>query len=415
MPEARFSTCFQRNLQGNAILKSGKLFPKIKKCIFAKTFLEVHIAVNTRLLISGKLEGIGWFTFETLRRICKRHPEHQFTFIFDRPYNPKFIFEDNISAIVLPPAARHPLLFYTWFEWRIPPLLRQIKADLFVSPDGYLSLHSEIKQLAVIHDINFEHYPQHLPLAARKYLKYYFPKFAKKATRIATVSEFSKTDIVKQYKVKPEKIDVVYNGFSECFKPISIEKANSIRKQLTSGSPYFIYVGALQPRKNIANLLLAFDAFREKHNNEFKLVLTGEKKWWSNKTEAIFTKMKYSHDVIFTGRMEQEKLAENLAAAHALCYVSFFEGFGIPLLEAMASDVPVITAASSSLPEVAEEAALFVSPFDFNSISEAMLQLANNEETRNKLIEKGRVQIQKFSWEHTASKLWDSIEKTLEC
>lgn len=375
----------------------------------------MHIAVNTRLLLSGKLEGIGWFTFETLRRICKQHPEHQFTFIFDRPYNPDFIFEDNVSAIVLPPAARHPVLFYTWFEWRIPPLLRHIKADLFLSPDGYLSLHSEIKQLAVIHDINFEHYPQHLPVAARKYLKYYFPKFANKATRIATVSEFSKTDIVKQYNVNPEKIDVVYNGFSKHFKPISAEKAQAIRKLLTQGSPYFIYVGALQPRKNIGNLLLAFDAFREKHNQAFKLVLTGEKKWWSRKTEAIFAKMKYGKDVIFTGRMEQEKLAETLAAAHALCYVSFFEGFGIPLLEAMAADVPVITSGTSSMPEVAEDAALYASPFDYNSIADAMFQLANNTQLRNELIEKGRVQIQKFSWEHTASKLWDSIEKTLAC
>src|ERR1039457_2407091 len=159
----------------------------------------MNIAVNTRLLIKDKLDGIGWFTYESLKRITVQHPEHSFYFIFDRKFNPEFIFSNNITPIVLYPQARHPLLFYLWFEYSLSSLLKRLNADLFLSPDGYLSLKSDTKSLAVIHDLNFEHYPNDLPFLVRKYYRYYFPKFANKATIIATVSEFSKQDNVKQY------------------------------------------------------------------------------------------------------------------------------------------------------------------------------------------------------------------------
>ncbi|MBU6205399.1 MAG: glycosyltransferase family 1 protein, partial [Bacteroidetes bacterium] len=100
----------------------------------------MNIAVNTRFLLSNKLEGIGWFTYETLKRITRAHPEHQFHFLFDRPYHNEFIFSGNITPHILPPPARHPLLWYWWFEQSVPSVLKKIKADLFLSTDGFLSL-----------------------------------------------------------------------------------------------------------------------------------------------------------------------------------------------------------------------------------------------------------------------------------
>ena len=127
------------------------------------------IAVNTRLLLPEKLEGIGWFTRETLSRITNDHPEHQFLFIFDRPYADEFIFSGNITPIVLSPPTRHPILWFIWFELQIPRILRKYKADLFFSPDGYLSLNTRVRQLAAIHDINFAHRPKDLPWLKAKY------------------------------------------------------------------------------------------------------------------------------------------------------------------------------------------------------------------------------------------------------
>ena len=119
----------------------------------------MKIAVNTRLLLKDKLEGIGWFSYETLKRITTQHPEHQFYFIFDRPFTDEFIFSYNIEPVVIGPPARHPVLWYYWFEFRLPGLLKKINPDIFLSPDGYLSLKSHFKSIAVIHDLNFIHYP----------------------------------------------------------------------------------------------------------------------------------------------------------------------------------------------------------------------------------------------------------------
>ncbi|HBH07169.1 MAG TPA: glycosyltransferase family 1 protein [Flavobacteriales bacterium] len=372
----------------------------------------MKIAVNTRLLLPDKLEGIGWFSYETLRRIVEKHPEHEFLFIFDRSYSEEFIFAKNVTPVVIRPPARHPFLYYLWFEWLVPPVLRKRKVDLLVSPDGYLCLNSEKPQLAVIHDINFEYYPKYIPWVSRKYYKYFFPKYAQKALRIATVSQFSKEDLVGQYEVNPEKIDVVYNGVDPIYKPISRNEIEATRKKLSSGLPYFIFVGSIQPRKNLIQMFRAFDRFRKECNKKMILLVVGEKRWWTKPMERAFSEMEFKADVVFTGRLSQENLAKVMASAHALVYVSFFEGFGIPILEAMSCDVPVITSNITAMPEVAGDAAAFASPFDPESIKNAMMRVATDDERKKRMIEAGRKRREEFSWDKTADLLWNSIEKT---
>lgn len=371
------------------------------------------IAVNTRLLLPGKLDGIGWFTYETLKRITKSHPEHRFIFLFDRKFSSEFVFSDNIIPVVIPPQARHPLLWKLWFEVSVPFVLKKYKANLFLSPDGYLSLKSKIPSVAVIHDLNFEHYPKDIPPAASNYYRKYFPKFAAHASRIATVSEFSKNDIVERYKISPDIIDVVYDGANEAYKPLDAEEINAVRKQYANGCPYFIFVGALQPRKNIANLFKAFDLFKKKKQTDVKLLIVGNKQFWTNDIEQAYAGMQHKADVIFTGRLSIEELTKVMAASLALTYVSYFEGFGIPIVEAMRCNVPVITSNVTSMPEISGDAALLVDPFSTESIAEAMLKIETDEKLRNTLIEKGKIQNQKFTWDKAADLLWQTIEKTL--
>jgi hypothetical protein len=152
---------------------------------------KIRIAVNTRLLQANKLEGIGWFSFETLKRITAAHPEIEFHYIFDRPYAKEFITSGNIRPHVYLPPTRHPKLWHWWLEYSLPFAFSRIKPDLFLSPDGFLSLRSHVPQVPVIHDINFEHRPQDSAVAAAEFYRRYFPLFAEKAIRIATVSEFS--------------------------------------------------------------------------------------------------------------------------------------------------------------------------------------------------------------------------------
>ncbi|MBE0640693.1 MAG: glycosyltransferase family 4 protein, partial [Bacteroidales bacterium] len=253
----------------------------------------MKIAVNTRLLLPGKLEGIGWFTFETFRRIARDHPEHEFIFIFDRPFHKDFIPAPNVTGIFAGPQARHPVLYFLWFEKVIPRLLKKLKADVFVSPDGYLPLHSPVPSLAVIHDLNFEHYPQDLPWMERWYYRTFFPLYARAATRLATVSGFSREDISKSYGISPEKIDVVYNGVNEGFRPLSPEQISEVRSSLTGGRPYFMFIGAQHPRKNLVRLFRAFDDLR-KQGHDAALVITGGRKWWTRSIETAFRSMQHS-------------------------------------------------------------------------------------------------------------------------
>ncbi|MGE5427174.1 MAG: glycosyltransferase family 4 protein [Methylococcaceae bacterium] len=367
------------------------------------------IAVNTRLLLSGKLEGIGWFTMETLSRITRNHPEHQFVFLFDRPYSNEFVFSENITPVVLFPPTRHPLLWIIWFELQIPRMLKKYKADLFFSPDGYLSLNTGVKQLAAIHDINFVHRPKDLPWLKAKYYNFFFPRFARKAKRIVTVSSFSKEDIHNTYHIGNDKIDVVYNGINTLYRPTSAEEKEITKVNYSKGKEYFLFIGSLHPRKNIVGLLKAFDAFRQSVASDVKLMIVGGSMFKTGEIEQTYSRMQYKEEVIFTGRVSSEALQQILGAALALTFVPFFEGFGIPVIEAMSAGVPVISSNTTSLPEVGGQAVLYVDPYDVSELKDAMVKISQDKEYRQSLIEAGFQQKEKFSWDKTARLLWESI------
>ena len=370
----------------------------------------MNIAVNTRLLLKDKLEGIGWVAYETLSRIVKAHPDDEFYFIFDRKPDPKFIFAENVKPVVLFPQARHPFLYVIYFEISLKRALRKIKPDVFISTDAYLCLRSKTPQIAVFHDINFEHFPQDFPRLALWHYKKFFPKYAHKAEKIITVSEFSKQDIIDNYGVEPEKINVVYNGANEGFKPISEEERQKVRLQYTSGYQYFMFVGSLHPRKNLVRLFPAFDIFKEKTGSDVKLLIVGEKRWWTEPIQKAYEAMRHKDDVVFVGHLQIDELQRVTAAALASVYVSYFEGFGIPIIEAYKCDVPVITSNVTSMPEVAGDAALLIDPFDVESIASAM-ELVMDENARNSLIEKGGERRNDFSWDKAAEGWWNVISE----
>lgn len=362
-------------------------------------------------MLPGKLEGIGWFTYQTFKRIARDHPEVEFHFIFDRPYDPEFVFADNVKPVVLFPQARHPILYYLFFEKALPAYLNKVKPDLFISPDGMLSLSWQGNQIPVFHDLNFIHNPDYLPLLSSKYYRARFPRFAQKACRIATVSEYSKQDIVKTFGYPSEKIDVVYNGVNEDFRPVDADVAEETRREFTGGCPYFVYVGSLHKRKNIDNMLLAFDAFKAADQEDHKLVIIGEHMFGSNGLQKVLNSMSHKDDVIFVGRLYNHQLSHVVGSSRALLLVSFFEGFGIPIIEAMQCEVPVISSNVTSMPEVAGNAALLVDPHQVEQITRAMQAVVGDPALRKQLVENGRVVRERFSWDKTAERMWDCMAK----
>ena len=370
------------------------------------------IGVSVRLLIKNRIDGIARFTYESLKRITTNHPEHQFVFFFDRSFDPEFIFNSNITPVVVPPQTRRPVLNNIWTDYTLPFAMRKYKLDAFVSMDGMLPLSATMPCLTVIHDLNYEHHPDWIPAYSLKYYKTRFPKFAAKAKRIATVSEYSKQDISQTYHINPNNIDVVYNGVADKFKALSTGEIATIRNQYSGGLPYFLFVGSVHPRKNMSNTLLAFDDYCERSKQPKALIIAGEKYAGNGEMEKIFEEMRHKDKVYFTGKVTDDVLVKLYGAAHTFLYASLFEGFGIPLLEAMKSHVPVITSNLTALPEICNEAAILVNPYSYQQISQAMLD-ADHVEIREKLINLGIERAAYFTWERTANLLWNSIEKTI--
>jgi glycosyltransferase involved in cell wall biosynthesis len=374
----------------------------------------MKIAINTRLLLPDKLGGIGWFTYHTLKRVVKNNPQHQFVFLFDRKYDEQFIFSSNVIPEVIFPPTRHPVLYYLWLEHSIVGVIRKHKPDLFYSPDGFLSLKiNEIPSITAIHDLGFHHYPKDIPYILGKYYNHYIPRFARLAKRIITVSEYSKQDISKVYNIPPDQIDVVYNAANEIFEPIDENEKTAVKKKYTDNCEYFIFIGVLSPRKNVALLINAFDEFKKASGSTKKLVIVGEKMFLTKDIENAYSHSPYISDIIFTGRLTPDELKFILGAAYCLILVSHFEGFGIPIVEAMYADVPVITSGVTSMPEIAGDAAIIADPDSVDSVKEAMLKIDKDVLLRQQLIEKGRIRRQVFNWDKSAEAMWTSFEKVI--
>ncbi len=373
----------------------------------------MKIAVNTRLLVPDKMDGIGWFTFETLKRITQAHPEHEFHFIFDRKYDDAFIFGENVTGHIIYPQARHPFIWLYWFEVALKRKLKQLDTDVFLSPEGWLPQLKTIPSVAVIHDLNFEHFPENIIRSHRSFFLHFFPKYAKRATRIATVSEYSKKDISSTYGIDHHQIDVVYNGANERYAPIEPEEKKAIKETYSSGKDYFLFVGTLHPRKNLEHLFLAYEAYRLETKSDKKLIICGNKKWWPKQLEDTFQSLQFKKDILLLGRKSNDELFKLTAAAFCMTYVPQFEGFGIPIIEAMKSGIPVITSNTSSMPEVSGGAALLADPFSPADIAKQMVRLEGSKELQQTLIEKGINRSKVFTWDKTATLLWSCIEKVM--
>jgi glycosyltransferase involved in cell wall biosynthesis len=362
----------------------------------------------------NNLEGIGYFTLKTLEKVVKNHPEHEFIFFFDRKYDKSYIFAKNVTPVVIPCPSRHPILWYIYFEILLPLYLKKYKADIFFSPDSFIPRNSNIPTLNTFHDLNYEYNPKYIGnWWHRQYYLHFFPQFAKNSTRLITVSNYSKRDLMEFYDIPENTIDVVYNAANELYYVISEDEKEIAKQQLTHGKDYFYFVGAIYKRKNLINMFKAFDLFKLKTGSETKLVIIGSKRSWKGEIEDAFNQMIFRKYVIFTGRLEASEINLIANSALALTFVSQFEGFGIPIVEAFAAGCPVITSNTTSMPEIGGDAALYCDPYNPQSIADEMEKIYYNPQLREEMIDKGFEQNKKFSWEKSAEILWNSIEKTI--
>ncbi|RMG76415.1 MAG: glycosyltransferase family 1 protein [Bacteroidetes bacterium] len=369
----------------------------------------MRIAVNARFLIKNKMEGMGWFTYEVVRRLVETYPEHEYYLFFDRPDESLFLEHKNVHSVVLFPPSRHPFLHLIWFEWAVANALKKYKIDVFFSPDNFLTLRTKVPTVLVTHDIAHRHFPDQVSFFDRWYYRILVPRFLRKAQKIVAVSSFTKEDIVRNYQIDPHKIVVACNGCREAFRPLNEVEKKHIRAQYAEGKPYFFYVGAIQPRKNIHRLIRAFDAFKSETGGDIKLLLGGRFAWKTGAVKTAFEQARHRADILFTGYLPESELPKVMGGAFAFVYPSLFEGFGIPILEAMFCDVPVITSNVSSMPEVAGEAGILVTPTDEFEIKAAMRRYWEDPHLYRQKVAAGRKQRSKFNWERAAEVVYDSL------
>jgi glycosyltransferase involved in cell wall biosynthesis len=376
----------------------------------------LRIAVNTRLLQKNKLEGIGRFSNETLKRIVLNHPDVDFVFCFDREFDSEFVFAKNVKPIIISPQARHPFLYYIWFQWRLPAILKKEKVDIFLSPDGFISINSKIKTVAIIHDLAFEHFSDGVDWLTQKYYKHFFPKFAIQANRIITVSNFTKQDLIKTYQIEGDKIDVIYNGVSSVFKPLLKEESVKVVKKETNGDPYFICLGSIHPRKNIITLLKAFEKFKtENPQCPHQLIFVGRMAWKNSQVEEYLESMSFKNAIAFKGILNDQELSKILASATASIYPSLFEGFGLPVIESMACGVPVITSKGTAMEEISERAAFLFDPLNVDELVQQIMFIVKNKSVVNEKVAQGLAVAEEYNWDKTADLLWKSILKAKVC
>lgn len=298
----------------------------------------------------------------------------------------------------------------------IPYLVFKYKIELLHSLHYSFPLFAKTKKVVTIHDMTFFKFPKsHVPLK-----NYYFKLFIYLATfatdKIITVSRSTRNDFLERFKINESKISVVYHGKTADFHT-GIEKRliETVKFKYGVKKEYFLFIGTIEPRKNLKNLIIAFDKFYKK-NKSYLLVISGKKGWYYSEIFDLINKLGLKEIINFTGYIEEKEKPYLISGARIFIYPSIYEGFGIPVIEAMSCGIPTITSNISSLPEVAGEAAFFADPSDPEDICKCMEKLTEDTETYNALVKKSLKQAAKFSWENTATKtinIYKTFEKCL--
>ncbi len=262
------------------------------------------------------------------------------------------------------------------------------------------------KSLFRVQDLAFHYFKDYFTPKDRFRLRLDSYRGITSADHILAISENTKKDIVELYNIPANRITVAYNGISKLYRRLEDDSSvEAVRRKYQINSPYILHTGVLQKRKNLVRLFQAFELFKQRCNEDIKLVLVGGKGWLYDEILEQRSTMKEKDSVIFCGKVSSSELLAFYNGAQLFVLPSLYEGFGIPLAEAMACGTPSIAADSSSLPEVGGDAALYFDPYSIEEIAEAIAKVVFEEATRNQMIVKGFEQVKQFSWDETANKI----------
>lgn len=294
-----------------------------------------------------------------------------------------------------------------WTQIRLSwEMVTKPKLDILFVPAHTLPLISSNKTVVTLHDLGFKYFPELYSSVDLRYHNWAMNHSVKHATHIIAISEFTKKDILRYYRIDPAKITVIYEGYNETeFKPLKLKD---------SSKPYIFFIGRLEEKKNILGMLRAYEILRKEKNISHQFILAGSPGYGYEKIQTFINQLPpdIRKDIILPGYVSQEKYIDLLKNADILFFCTFFEGFGLPPLEAMACGIPVVASNRTSLPEVCGKAAFLVNPEKPFDMAAALSKIINNEGTRNALISKGLARASMFSWKKCAEKTLGVLEET---
>ncbi|HET6454025.1 MAG TPA: glycosyltransferase family 1 protein [Armatimonadota bacterium] len=298
--------------------------------------------------------------------------------------------------------SEHPAVRIAWEQIVLPFLLRKHQLDVLHSPMHVLPGICPVRSVVTVLDLAFMRHPETYPRRQRKYLEFATKRAVRKANAVIAISENTRRDVIEAFKVPESRVLTTPLGVDESFGPAPKVRIEETRRRYGMGEQSLLYVGTLEPRKNIAMLLAAFGQVRTDFEQPCELVLAGGKGWFYDEIFRLVESLGLRNHVRFTGYVRKEDLPVLYSAAAVFVYPSLYEGFGLPPLEAMACGTPVITSNASSLPEVVGDAGIMVDPHDAQALAEAILRVMRDPDLRQEMSEKGIERAKQFSWQQTA-------------
>jgi len=336
--------------------------------------------------------GVYHLTYNLLKQICLLDKKNQYLLYSFSPI-PREIFY-NLSKVT---KARVLLPKKCWMSLRLSCEMLLRKPDIFLGLGQALPFYHPSKNIVFVYDLAFENYPNCYPYSWHRLSRQ--TKYAvAHADKIITISNSTKKDLLNLYGVDKNKIEVIYPGFDSFFSPKDKEQVEKIKAKYKLKNPYFIFIGSLKPIKNIPRIIEAFAEFSKKIRVGYDLVLIGSDFWLDKDIVKKIKNLKLETKVKNLGYLPRENLPALYTGAVSLISPALYEGFGIPLLEAMACGTPVITSNISSMPEVVGKAGILVNPKSVNQITEAFLRIVKSEKLKEQLAKRGLLQVRNFSW-----------------